>query len=416
MACQESVDLAKTVTVVDEADTMLNVDESRTSSIWTSEKGLMNRCLDNCRGSVIWIVNRIDEIDESTRRRFDYSIRFERAPASVRQDVWRRAARRYRVARLLSDADIRQLAEKYEVSAGVIDLALRNLADCRGEFGGERQATTFVSRLLTAHATVTGRAAVPSAQAHCANDCYCLEGLHVEGDVERTLCILERFSRTPADRRPTAIRSLALLLYGPPGTGKTEFARYVARRLDRPFMLLGGTEVLDMWVGSTEHHIRSAFAQAMGRGAILFIDEIDTLLASRQNAQRSWEVSQVNELLTSMDRFEGIVIGATNNRDWIDAAAIRRFSIKLGFGYLTSEGTALMYEKVLGPLCPVAVTPSQRDQLRQFSRLTPGDLRTVYQTHSLIEPGQVTHDVLIEALQREIAEKKCGTGRKMGMV
>ncbi len=78
-----------------------------------------------------------------------------------------------------------------------------------------------------------------------------------------------------------------LLLYGIPGTGKTEFAKYTARRLRRRLIIRRASDLLSMWVGQSEKLIRESFKEAEHDKAVLFIDEADTFLGSRENAARS---------------------------------------------------------------------------------------------------------------------------------
>ena len=58
------------------------------------------------------------------------------------------------------------------------------------------------------------------------------------------------------------------------------------------------------------------------------LDEVDTFLFSRDGAERSWERSQVNEMLTQIERFEGLMVVSTNLIEVLDPAALRRFDLK----------------------------------------------------------------------------------------
>ena len=115
------------------------------------------------------------------------------------------------------------------------------------------------------------------------NCCDCLEGL------------VERLGR------PQTPRNWSLCLHGAPGTGKSLFARHLADRLGLPVMQKRASDLLSMWVGESEKEIANAFAAARTQGAMLAIDEADSLLADRRGAVRSWEVTQVNEMLTWME-------------------------------------------------------------------------------------------------------------------
>ena len=88
---------------------------------------------------------------------------------------------------------------------------------------------------------------------------------------------------------------------------------------------------MSAYVGETEQNIASAFAEAKSKGAMLVFDEADTFLQNRYNAVRSWEYSQVNEMLTQMESAEYPFVCTTNLIDTLDEAALRRFTFKIKF-------------------------------------------------------------------------------------
>jgi hypothetical protein len=122
-----------------------------------------------------------------------------------------------------------------------------------------------------------------------------------------------------------------VLLYGPPGTGKTQFTEHLANELGLPLVSKSASALLSKWLGDSEKNIASAFEEAAAEDAILFFDEGDSFLRSRERAHHAWEVTQTNELLQKMERFDGIVIVATNLFRDLDAAALRRFTFKIEF-------------------------------------------------------------------------------------
>lgn len=87
-------------------------------------------------------------------------------------------------------------------------------------------------------------------------------------------------------------------------------------------------------IGVAEKNMAKMFQDAANEGAVLLLDEADTFLQDRKGAQRSWEISAVNEMLTQMESFEGIFIASTNLMSSLDEAALRRFDLKMRFDYL----------------------------------------------------------------------------------
>ena len=121
-----------------------------------------------------------------------------------------------------------------------------------------------------------------------------------------------------------------LMLYGPPGCGKTFIARATAGELGASFMAVGLAEVLDMWLGQSERHIKEIFDVARRNApCVVFLDELDAIGQKRSNLRSSPSMrGVVNQLLSEMDGFAGgnegvFVLGATNHPWDVDTALLR---------------------------------------------------------------------------------------------
>lgn len=102
-------------------------------------------------------------------------------------------------------------------------------------------------------------------------------------------------------------------------------------------MFKRASDLISKWVGETEQNIASAFAEAKAKKAMLIFDEADSFLQNRNNAQRSWEVTQVNEMLTWMESHEYPFVCTTNLLDSLDEASLRRFTFKVRYNFLSTE-------------------------------------------------------------------------------
>ena len=176
-------------------------------------------------------------------------------------------------------------------------------------------------------------------------------------------------------------RSGRLCLFGPPGTGKTAYGRWLAQQLGIPLLVKRASDLMSMWAGECEKNIAKAFRQAEADGALLLIDEVDSFLQDRRGAHRSWEVSQVNEMLTQMESFPGIFVASTNLMGGLDQAALRRFDLKVKFDYLRSDqawGLLSRYCTKLGLNSPESAALARISRLQ---RLTPGDFAAVERQH-----------------------------------
>ena len=205
-----------------------------------------------------------------------------------------------------------------------------------------------------------------------------------------------------------------LLLHGVPGSGKTEFVKYLAKTLGKKLNIKNASDLLSMYVGGTEHLLAAAFAEAEKNNEMLFIDEGDSMLSSRDGAQRSWEVSQVNTLLTEMENFNGIFAVSTNLIQKLDPAALRRFTFRLHFDFLDNAGKELFYKTYFSPLKAPKLTDEDKEMLHGIERLTPSDFRNVRQQLFYLKNASLSASEIIEALKME-AESRDSYGSYKGL-
>ena len=133
---------------------------------------------------------------------------------------------------------------------------------------------------------------------------------------------------------------------------------------------------------------------------MLLLDEADSFLQDRRGAQRTYEVTEVNEMLQGMERFAGIFICTTNLMDRIDQAALRRFAFKIRFKPLTTAQREKMFvvEALAGDA--EALTPAQRARLAKLEQLCPGDFAAVKRQLEILS-AQLTPEEFLEQLEAE---------------
>lgn len=140
-----------------------------------------------------------------------------------------------------------------------------------------------------------------------------------------------------------------LLFYGPPGTGKTHMARALASELDLPFAQLSGADVQSKWINESAQKVQTLFREAEQvaeeeGGAVVFVDELDSVLKSRGNRSAHEEDHKVvNEFLNHLENtteHDIIFVGATNRLDALDDAGIRsgRIDRKIHVGMPDLQG------------------------------------------------------------------------------
>ena len=120
-----------------------------------------------------------------------------------------------------------------------------------------------------------------------------------------------------------------ILMYGPPGCGKTHLARATAGEINANFISIGISDVLDMWIGSSEKKLHELFEHArQNTPCVMFFDEVDALGASRSDMKTSAGRHLINQFLSEMDGIEssndGVLILAATNAPWHLDSAFRR--------------------------------------------------------------------------------------------
>ena len=153
-------------------------------------------------------------------------------------------------------------------------------------------------------------------------------------------------------------------------------------------MLQSGSDLLDKYTGETEKNIAAMFDKAERTGAVLLLNEADTFLYSRGMAQSSWEVSAVNEIMIRLELFEGVLLATTNHFDSLDNAILRRFQLKVKFGYLSTDQLKELIEACV--MNKEKARALRTDQLAQFEYLTQDLVRGAVQGLCLREAHETT--------------------------
>ena len=423
---QKQLDPEKCILVIDECDKLvensgfggglLQFFGIRTPGSRDGEtKGQLNDVMDKNRYTVLWICNSEQEaIDPSSRRRFDYNVLFDSLSADARRHIWNNALKFHNCTGKLSETFIKKVSTRFPVNPGGIALAVKNAAAvCRNDATAEfsEEVMTFVK----AHCKLLGIAEVPEDKLEPARD-YSLEGLNIRSGIKlpRLVEVCRRFLEKRGSVEENRDRPrLNLLLFGVPGAGKTEFVKYLAKELDMKLMIKNASDLFDCYVGVTEQRISQAFAEAEANNEIFFIDEGDSLLSSREGAVRNYEVSQVNTLLTEMENFNGIFIVSTNMIQRLDQASLRRFSFRLHFDYLDSDGKVSFFRNYFTSAMNLPeLTEEEKEKLCTIENMTPSDFRNTRQQFFYLEDSDLTNGEIIEALATEVAGKNSGSNYK----
>ena len=361
-----------------------------TRSVAQSHKGWVNALLETNPVPMVWISNDVSCMDPAFVRRFDIVLEMPDLPV-VRKEALFRARAVYQPAA----AVVRRFAEQEGLSPAVLTRTLHVANTLAAD--ADDLATQC---LLLCNQTLQAQGRKPLTLPPTEQVDYALDWVACDADLAQISAGL------------VARRQGRICCYGPPGTGKSAWAQWLGRQADMPVLLRRGSDLLGMYVGETERNIATAFHQAEAQGMLLVLDEVDGFLFAREGAVRSWERSMVNELLTQIERFPGLLVVSTNMLDALDAAALRRFDVKLHFGFLRRE-QVLSLAGAQAQALGLALGAAQQQQLAAMSHLTPGDFAAVARRHRFAPFADDT--AWVAALAAECTLKP-QAARKMGFI
>lgn len=145
-----------------------------------------------------------------------------------------------------------------------------------------------------------------------------------------------------------------VLLFGPPGTGKTLLAKAVAHESKATFFAISASSLTSKFVGESEKLVRALFATARElQPAVIFIDEIDSILTERKDTEHEASRRLKTEFLMQFDGVASntdskvLVLGATNKPQELDQAALRRFAKRIYIPLPSAEARLALLQHLL---------------------------------------------------------------------
>ncbi len=379
----------------DEAEDVFNDGGEYAQNTAQTRKAWVNGILEENQIPVLWLSNSI-RLDPAFTRRFDMVIEMPIPTRQQRKQIVRKVC-----GEMVSAATVERLSNAENMSPAVIARATSVIRCIEGGMG-RGEISSAIEHLVSS--TLEAQGHKPFGLRDNGHDIgsYDPAAIHADADL-LALAGGIRLNKTAR-----------LCLYGPPGTGKTAFARWLAEQLDIPLLVKRGSDMRSPYVGETEQNIARAFKEAEMERALLLIDEVDSFLQDRRDANRSWEISEVNEMLTQMEGFGGVFIATTNLVGNLDQAAMRRFDLKVKFDYLMPEQAHRLMLQQCEALGLSAPSDLHQAELARLTVLTPGDFAAVARQHRFRPITDAAG--LISALKQECLMKEGGNRKAIGFV
>ena len=409
--CYLSLKKEDSVLVVDEAENVLQTREFSFfgMSLSSSQKGTVNKMLETSENKCIFIVNYTTEMDESTLRRFTYSIKFQAMPKETLRSIAAEKLKPVNMPAVLK-SDILDMCGKYKITGASVDNVVKAISSLDYQKGKEDKVRKDIKSVLEANSSLLyGKTKMRDA----VKKSYDLSVLNTSvsaAEIIEMLKTAELYKKENQNEENS--EGVRMLFYGLSGTGKTELARYISTVLGKPLLLKRCSDLLGPYVGQTERLIAEAFEEAESTDSILLFDEADSFFADRAGAKQSWERTQVNEFLTQMEEFSGICICTTNLRKIMDPAMQRRFHIITEFKALNEDGITTLLKSFFGKY---KFNDGQIQELAKFNTVTPGDFGSLKNKMRFIPQEKLNSEYVVNELLKIQDEKRMnGGGAKIG--
>lgn len=203
------------------------------------------------------------------------------------------------------------------------------------------------------------------------------------------------------------------LFYGPPGTGKSLAATLIGKLTERDVYRIDLSMVVSKYIGETEKNLASVFDYALEKKWILFFDEADALFGRRTTTSSSndrYANQEVSYLLQRVEDYPGMVILATNFKNNIDEAFMRRFQSVVHFQKPDRKQRLRLWQNALSGKVPIAADVNA-EKLAQSFELTGGEIVNVIRHAALLAVARKGKTVTLEDIHSGIRREFMKDGR-----
>jgi len=246
--------------------------------------------------------------------------------------IWQSFAREYQM-----ELDYERYGVKYHLNPEDIEKIFQGLKSLYQSSMTDYQKDRLVAELCGSLNSPPKKGSL-----HKISSFYTMDDLKLEPEKKKTLenicsyirCQHQVYYTWNMNTKFSYGKNAAALFYGPPGTGKTMAAHVLSHELKMPLYQIDLSQVVDKYIGETEKRLEEIFAYAQKSNVILFFDEADAIFGKRTEVRETkdrYANTEVSYLLQRMEQYDGVVLLATNFRNNIDEAFMRRMKYVLEF-------------------------------------------------------------------------------------
>jgi hypothetical protein len=213
---------------------------------------------------------------------------------------------------------------------------------------------------------------------------------------------------------------LSALFCGPPGTGKTMAAQVLARDLDADLVRIDLAATVSKYIGETAKNLKRIFTHLGGSGVVLLFDEADSLFAKRTDVKDAHDRhanADTNYLLQLIEGFDGVALLATNKKDNIDPAFMRRMRHVIEFPQCQEPERSLLWRRHIETLGDHALNGLGEtvDDLARSIELSPAQIKSAA-LNAIYRSGRrgapLAPDDLVAGAERELAKEGRALARR----
>lgn len=372
--------------------------------------------LEHGEGLVLLTTSRPERLDGNLDRRLLSRLQLELPTADLREKIWRQLL--LPDVPMAADIDPISLSKRYELTGAAIKSAIL-FAVSKAVARGDGAQLTLADLDQAAQAQMRGD--LSAFADRTLNSTLTLDSLvlapEVKSQIEEVIAagrnrgrVLHRWGF--GEKLPTG-KGLVVLLSGDPGTGKTLAAEVIAAELSLRLYRINPAKIVSKYVGETEKNLNEVLVQAKSTHSMLFFDEADAMFGARvtkaESSNDRFANMETNFLLQQLERFEGIVILATNLDTSIDQAFKRRIAYHITVPFPEAEDRARIWKTLIPANAPVGTIDHAR--LGKTFALSGGHIKNAIlrAAYAAAQKGTVIDDKLLA----EAAELECAAAGKL---